>query len=155
MKKQDSQQRVGVGVSSVLMILVVLAMTALSLLAFGSARSNESMTRRNADVGTAYYVAADQAQRTLAQVDELLLAGQEQAADLAWYEEQAPQDITFEENEEGICFSYTIDAGNELAIYVRGLVTEGPQRYRLLEHRVIDNSTSGFFGDDYLVLMGD
>jgi hypothetical protein len=38
MKKQDSQQRVGVGVSSVLMILVVLAMTALSLLAFGSAR---------------------------------------------------------------------------------------------------------------------
>ena len=40
MKKQDSQQRVGVGISSVLMILVVLAMTALSLLAFGSARSN-------------------------------------------------------------------------------------------------------------------
>ena len=48
MKKQDSQQRVGIGVSSVLMILVVLAMTALSLLALGSARSNESMTSRNA-----------------------------------------------------------------------------------------------------------
>ena len=51
MKKQENQQRVGVGISSVLMILVVLAMTALSLLAFGSARSNDSMTRRNADIG--------------------------------------------------------------------------------------------------------
>ena len=96
MKKQDSQQRVGVGVSSVLMILVVLAMTALSLLAFGSARSNESMTRRNADVGTAYYVAADQAQRTLAEVDALLLTGQQQGADLAWYEQEAPENITYE-----------------------------------------------------------
>ncbi len=155
MKKQDSQQRVGVGVSSVLMILVVLAMTALSLLAFGSARSNESMTRRNADVGTAYYVAADQAQRTLAEVDALLLTGRQQGADLAWYEQEAPENITFEEGEEGICFSFTIDAGNDLAILVRGLLTEGPQRYRLLEHRVFDNSDYGFFGDDYLVLMGD
>lgn len=155
MKKQDSQQRVGVGVSSVLMILVVLAMTALSLLAFGSARSNESMTRRNADVGAAYYVAADQVQRTLSQVDELLLSGQQQGADLAWYEEAASEDVTFEEAEEGLCFSFTVDAGNDLAIFVRGLVTEGAQRYRVLEHRVIDNSAYDFFGDDYLVLMGD
>ena len=153
MKKQDSQQRVGVGVSSVLMILVVLAMTALSLLAFGSARSNESMTRRNADVGASYYVAADQAQRKLAQIDELLLKAQQESADLAWFEEHASEDVTFEEGEEGISFSFTTDAGNELALFVRGIVTDGPQRYLLAEHRIIDNSST--MGDDYFVLMGD
>ncbi len=153
MKKQDSQQRVGVGVSSVLMILVVLAMTALSLLAFGSARSNESMTQRNADVGASYYVAADQVQRRLAQLDELLLKGRQESADLAWYQAQSPEDILWEENEEGISFSFTTDAGNDLALFVRGLLTEGPMRYLLREHRIIDNSS--MLGDDYLVLMGD
>jgi len=154
-KKQDSQQRVGVGVSSVLMILVVLAMTALSLLAFGSARSNESMTRRNADVGISYYVAADQVQRTLAQVDEKLLLGQQQAADLAWYEAEAPEGVTFEETEEGLTFSFTTDIGNDLGIYVLGVAAEGAERYRVVEHRVVENIDYGFDGGDYIMLMGE
>ncbi len=153
MKKQDSQQRVGIGVSSVLMILVVLAMTALSLLAFGSARSNESMTRRNADVGASYYVAADQVQRKLAQIDELLLKARQESADLAWFLSQPTEDVAWEESEKGISFSFTTDAGNDLAIFVRGIVTDGQQRYQLAEHRIIDNSSA--MGDDYLVLMGD
>lgn len=153
MKKQDSQQRVGVGVSSVLMILVVLAMTALSLLALGSARSNESMTMRNADVGASYYAAADQVQRRLAQIDETLLAGRSEAADLAWYQAQPLEAVEWEESDEGIRFAFTADAGNDLAIYVCGLVTDGAQRYRIKEHRTIDTSSYGF--DDYYVLMGD
>ncbi len=153
MKKQDSQQRVGVGVSSVLMILVVLAMTALSLLALGSARSNESMTRRNADVGAAYYTAADQVQRKLAQIDETLLTGRSETADLAWYQTQSPDAVEWEESDEGICFTFTTDAGNDLAIFVRGLVTDGSQRYLLKEHRIID--TASYDTDDYFVLMGD
>jgi hypothetical protein len=137
------------------MILVVLAMTALSLLAFGSARSNESMTRRNADVGASYYVAADQVQRTLAQVDEKLLLGQQQAADLAWYEAEAPEGVTFEETEEGLTFSFTTDIGNDLGIYVLGVAGEGAERYRVVEHRVVENIDYGFGGDDYILLMGE
>lgn len=153
MKKQDSQQRVGIGVSSVLMILVVLAMTALSLLALGSSRSNESMTTRNADVGASYYVAADQVQRKLAQIDEVLLAGRQENADMAWYQTQAPEGVEWEETDEGLTFTFTTDAGNDLAIYVSALVTDGPQRYLLREHRIIDTASYGF--DDYFVLMGD
>lgn len=153
MKKQDSQQRVGVGVSSVLMILVVLAMTALSLLAFGSARSNESMTRRNADVGVAYYLAADQAQRKLAEVDAVLLEGAAENADLGWYQAQELEGVEWLENEEGLCFTFTTDAAEGHAVYVRGVVTDGPQRFRIAEHLTIDSREA--FDNNYLVLMGD
>ena len=39
--KQKSEYRVGIGASSILMILVVLALTALALLSYNSARSTE------------------------------------------------------------------------------------------------------------------
>ena len=153
MKKQDNQQRVGVGVSSVLMILVVLAMTALSLLAFGSARSNESMTRRNADIGSSYYVAADQAQRKLAEIDAVLLAAPAEEADILWYEENGPEDVSWEETLDGLIFSFSVETDYEQAVYVQGLVTEGAQRYRITEHRIVDNSD--LFEENYLILMGD
>ena len=153
MKKQDNQQRVGVGVSSVLMILVVLAMTALSLLAFGSARSNESMTRRNADIGASYYIAAAEAQHKLAQIDAVLLQGQAEAADLLWYEENSPEGITWEEALDGITFSFSVETDYEQAVYVQGLVAEGPQRYCITAHQVVDNTAE--LEEDYFVLMGD
>lgn len=153
MKKQDSQQRVGVGISSVLMILVVLAMTALSLLAFGSARSNESMTQRNADISSSYYVAADQAQRKLAEIDALLLKGQTEAANILWYEANGPADVTWEEAMEGLTFSFSVDTDYQQAVYVQGLVTEGPQRYRITAHQVVDASVE--LEEDYFMLMGD
>lgn len=153
MKKQDNQQRVGVGVSSVLMILVVLAMTALSLLAFGSARSNESMTRRNADISSSYYQAADQAQRKLAEIDALLLKGQAEAADILWYEENGPEWVIWEESMEGITFSFSVETDYQQEISLQGLVTEGPQRYRITAHQVVDSSA--MLEEDYFVLMGD
>ena len=153
MKKQDTQQRVGVGVSSVLMILVVLAMTALSLLAFGSARSNESMTRRNADIGASYYVAADQAQRKLAEIDAVLLKGQAEAADILWYEENSPEDVIWEESMEGITFTFSVKTDYQQAVSIQGLVTDGPQRYSITAHQVVDSSVE--LEEDYFVLMGD
>ena len=153
MKRQDSQQRVGVGVSSVLMILVVLAMTALSLLAFGSARSNESMTRRNAEIGSSYYVAADQAQRKLAEVDAVLLAGKAEEADLNWYEANSPEGVSWEETDDGLSFTFSVETEYRQAVFVRGLVTEGAQRYCIIEHRVVDSRND--MENDYLVLMGD
>ena len=153
MKRQDSQQRVGVGVSSVLMILVVLAMTALSLLAFGSARSNESMTRRNAEIGSSYYVAADQAQRKLAEVDAVLLAGKAEEADLNWYEANSPEGVSWEETDDGLSFTFSVETEYSQAVFVRGLVTEGAQRYCIIEHRVVDSRND--MENDYLVLMGD
>lgn len=153
MKKQDTQQRVGVGVSSVLMILVVLAMTALSLLAFGSARSNESMTRRNADIGASYYLAADQAQRKLAEIDAVLLKGQAEAADILWYEDNSPEGVTWEESMEGITFSFSVETDYQQAVTMQGLVTEGPQRYCIIAHQVMDNAAE--MEEDYFLLMGD
>ena len=153
MKKQDSQQRVGVGVSSVLMILVVLAMTALSLLAFGSARSNESMTQRNASIATSYYTAAAQVQQKLAEIDAVLLKGQAEAADILWYEENSPEDVTWEESMEGITFSFSVETDYQQAVTLQGLVTEGAERYRIIAHQVVDSRDT--LEENYFVLMGD
>ncbi|MBE5801434.1 MAG: hypothetical protein E7319_04015 [Clostridiales bacterium] len=154
MKKQDSQQRVGVGVSSVLMILVVLAMTALSLLALGSARSNESMTSRNATVSAAYYVAADQVQRQLADIDATILQGQAESADLFWFEMQGLDEVTWTEEEVGITFRFSVDTGEGHTIAVTGVLTgEAFPRYKLTEHRLINNDD--LQEDTYLVLMGE
>lgn len=153
MKKQENQQRVGVGISSVLMILVVLAMTALSLLAFGSARSNESMTQRNASIATSYYTAADQVQQKLAQIDAVLLKGQAEAADILWYEENSPEGVSWEEAMEGIIFSFSVETDYQQAVSLQGLVTEGPQRYRIIAHQVVDSRE--MLDDNYFLLMGD
>lgn len=153
MKKQENQQRVGVGISSVLMILVVLAMTALSLLAFGSARSNESMTQRNASIATSYYAAADQVQQKLAQIDAVLLKGQAEAADILWYEENSPEGVSWEEAMEGIIFSFSVETDYQQAVSLQGLVTEGPQRYRIIAHQVVDSRE--MLDDNYFLLMGD
>lgn len=74
MSSMKADYRVGVGASSVLMILVALAMAALGLLAFGSARMTETLTRRNVDVSAAYYEAAAKVQEKLCEIDGAALA---------------------------------------------------------------------------------
>lgn len=72
MSKPKTEYRVGVGASSILMILVVLALTALSLLSFSGARHAEVMAKRNVDMVTAYYAATAEAQEKLAVLDSML-----------------------------------------------------------------------------------
>ena len=147
MKKQDSQQRVGVGISSVLMILVVLAMTALSLLAFGSARSNESMTQRNVDVASGYYRLSAEVQERLAQLDEQLAANQGD------YSAVTVDGVQFS-SEEGKdpSFLLTVREG-EKSIVAEGILTpDQPLRYRVLAYYTQNVSTEE--EAPYLELMG-
>lgn len=68
--KQRPEYRVGMGASSIMMILVTLALAALSLLSFYVARSNAALSQRNRDMVVSYYNAAAEVQRTLAELDE-------------------------------------------------------------------------------------
>lgn len=68
--KQKPEYRVGMGASSIMMILVTLALAALSLLSFYVARSSAALSQRNRDMVVSYYRAAAEVQRTLAELDE-------------------------------------------------------------------------------------
>lgn len=73
MKPRSS--RMGVGASSVLLILVVLSLTLFAVLSLVQARSDAALTDRTALSVNAYYDADARAQQVLALIDDALLSG--------------------------------------------------------------------------------
>ena len=71
--KEKQQYRMGVGASSILMIIVVLCITALSVLSFSNARANLTLAQRRQSYIEESQRAAAEAQRVLSRVDALLL----------------------------------------------------------------------------------
>ena len=128
--KPKTEYRVGVGASSILMVLVVLALTAVSLLSFQSARNADVLTKRNLQMTLAYYQASAKAQEKLAGMDALLAeiledSGIPTEEDLAGHAEQ----LEMEEFEvwlegEGMTFSFVEDAGYQRRLEVGGILAE-------------------------------
>ncbi len=79
-QRPQGEQRVGPGLASLIMILVVICLAALSVLALVSAQADEALTLRHQVATEAYYAAAAQMQREIAAVDQVLLAAREAAA---------------------------------------------------------------------------
>lgn len=134
--KQD--YRIGIGASSILLILVVLALAALSLLSLGSAKNNAALTERNLNMTLSYYQAAAKAQRTLAMMDSLV-------------SDRSVQNLTAEEwttlfsahglngitVSDGMAFSFSIDAGAERILVVEGKFSpQGTPRLTLTRHEL-------------------
>lgn len=63
----------GTGMSSLLMIFVVLCLTVFGVLAYMTARADDRLTQRSAQMVQAYYTADAKAEEALAQLDEALL----------------------------------------------------------------------------------
>lgn len=70
--RQKAEYRIGVGASSILMILVTLALAALALLSLYAAKNNAALCKRNVEMAVQYYRAADDTQHILAAIDESL-----------------------------------------------------------------------------------
>lgn len=146
MSRSESQPRIGVGIPSVLMVLVVLAMAALCMLSYSSATSTESMTQRNVEVAAGYYQLAAATQERLALLDEQLSVaqGDVSAVDVdgfAFTEENGQQ-----------FFTLTTQEG-EKSVVVEGVLTPGePLRYRVLAYYT--HNTPAQDEAPYLELMG-
>lgn len=67
--------RLGVGASSILLIIVVLTLTLFGVLAFVQARSDAALTDRTALSAEAFYDADARAQQVVALVDDALAGG--------------------------------------------------------------------------------
>ncbi len=79
--KASNRFHIGTGVSSLIMILVVLCLTVFAVLSYTTARADAALTQKSLDAADAYYRAASRMERTLAQVDGVLAAAAEQAGD--------------------------------------------------------------------------
>lgn len=148
------QSRAGIGISSVLMVLVVLAMAALSMLAFSGARDTESMTRRNVEVSVAYYENAAQVQRRLMLIDQAALDRPGDADSLKWYQSQAIDGVEWSREADGVHFTITLQNDQKQGIVAQGVMLEGQfPRYRLLSHKLSNHTPEEDEG--FLNLIGE
>ncbi|MEG1774957.1 MAG: hypothetical protein RR367_00510 [Clostridia bacterium] len=157
MSKQKTTYRIGVGASSILLIMVVLAMTALALLAYGSASSDEALTQRNLSMSIADYQATARVQTQLALIDEAVYEHREKHASQplseACFSTHGVTDAQWVETADGLAFTLTVELGDNRALIAEGQVfAQGKQRYTLLSHRFINTRTEE--NTDRLHLMG-
>lgn len=149
-----SEYRVGIGASSVLMILVVLAMTALGLLSLGSARQTEAQTERNLQTTVAYYEAAARIQQKLLLIGEAAreYAAQEGAPD-SWFDTHAIDGVQWTQSDATVGFMLSEPMDDEHVIAARG-VLGGGARPTLTQHTLISTKP---LGDDAgeLELLGE
>ena len=137
--RTKTEFRFGVGASSILMILTVLALAALAMLSLGSARTNEALAERSRAMAVAVFSADAEAQRKLAQMDQVIA---ENAADsptaallAARLAEAGLADVTLGD---GFLFAFTVDAGAGRELHVEGILTpEALPRYTLTRHQLI------------------
>lgn len=140
MKERKTDYRVGIGSSSVLMILVVLTMTALGLLALGSARQTEKQTRRNLEASLGYYEAAARVQRALADIDDAIAEYGETGATEQQYAERTPESVEWSQDNGTLAFTITEDAGDGRTLVAEGETgAEGDGRYVLKSHTLISS----------------
>ena len=146
MKKPKPDFRIGVGASSLLMILVVLALTALSMLSLSGARNTEALTARGVEMTVCYYEAAARAQSRLAALHAWLLDNPEGEIPEAL-------GVSLERDGARATFSFREDAGNERAIAVEGVYDPASSpALRLTRHALID--LKPFEADEPLNLIG-
>lgn len=154
------EYRVGVGASSILMVLVVLALTAISLLSFSTARNAEVLTKRNVVMTTAYYEAATRVQQKLAAMDTLMVEKRKEASavDAESLREDLRNlgitDIQILQENENWAFLFFEEAGYERQIRVEGMLTlSGSTRYQVKQYQLV----SGPALDDYdeFLLLGE
>ncbi len=134
--KPRCEYSIGIGASSILLILVVIALAALSLTALGSARNNAALSDRNLEMTLAYYTAAAQAQRTLAAMDaviaEYAIASTDVDALRTLFAFHGLSDVNVYSN---YTFTFFINAGAQRILEVGGILSPGQEtRYTLTRH---------------------
>ena len=72
MNKSGGVYRIGTGATSLMMILVILCLTALSVISYTSARSELAVARRTAEVNSQVYAAMDRGYDLVAALDAAL-----------------------------------------------------------------------------------
>ncbi len=156
-KRKNRSPFPGLGLSSLMLVFLVLCFVSFAMLSLASARSEYEAARRMAEHKTQVFAAAGQAEALMARMEGVL---QEQApAPGPWSEnealaralqEQSPDvPLFWEEQEETLCLSFAIPAGEKQQLFLR-LALE-PEGLRPLVWRL--QPGAAWEGDDHIPVI--
>lgn len=98
--RQRLEYRIGPGMTSLLMVFMVLCLATLAILAYAGTRADSTLTQRNVESSTAYYAASARAQQALYDLDAELQELRIQAdGDAAGYAAKVRQAFGLKEDE--------------------------------------------------------
>ena len=142
---ERGQIRAGLGVPSMVLVLVVLCLSMLGVLSLISARNDATLAERHAALTIAYDEAAAAAQIALHELDRQLAEAWQQSGDETQYA-QACQKVTaaggtqVEWEEQTAVLRFDAGYDRELVVGIRRCVWEdaGKRRFILLQHTLKD-----------------
>lgn len=153
---EHGQVRAGLGVPSMVLVLVVLCLSMLGVLSLISARNDAALAQRHAELTAAYDEAAAVAQRALCDLDAQLCDAWRTSGDEAQYESACAQ-VTLaggsqvEWSEQTAVLRFDAGADRELVVHIRRCTWEeaAQQRFTVVQHRLKDalewEQTDGLF----------
>lgn len=142
--KNNRQIYPGVGISSILMIFVILCLTAFGILSFSTARSDWQLTQKNVQSIHSYYDADAKAQEVLAQTDLELarllrenpsFSNRQLASHLNGQLVMDTQ-LSIPENSSGTELAFSVPVGSMQKIQVKLELVSESQRYRILSYQL-------------------
>ena len=83
--KGNSGFQIGTGVTSILMIFVILCLTTFGILSYTSAKADLALTNKNADYISSFYDAYSEVNEKIAAIDEIMCKVEIKAYDLEKY----------------------------------------------------------------------
>lgn len=129
---RELQPRAGLGASSILLILVVLCLTAFSVLALVSARVDARQTEETIETAARYYAADAAAQKILNSIDAALLSGADPTALSGVVRDAVDADA--------LRFSVPLGDGRELTVELAVLAQESGVRYRVTRYALVNTT---------------
>ncbi len=128
----------GPGAASLILIVVVLSLCMMAMLTQIGARNDYNLCTRSAEMVQRVYELNAQSEQKLAELDALLVAAQQDAADMDAYlenvEELLPEDMTLEEDQ--ITWTEPLDNRN-LECIVQLLPPGEEQRTKWISHKLV------------------
>lgn len=137
--KNKSNGFPNIGLSSLLIVFLILCLTTFALLALSTAKSDNTLSEKLADHRTDYYAASSQAEEILAQIDAILEQKQNQSLAGADFSNIDNTSISINTEENLDVLSYSVPMKNGQLLSVKLQIT-GPEEsehyYKILEWKV-------------------
>ncbi len=117
--KGNSGFQIGTGVTSILMIFVILCLTTFGILSYTTAKADLALTNKNSDYVSLYYDAYSAVNEKIAALDELICETVNSANDTGDYVDKIENDIKMLSNDAADICCERVNDGKGVVLYVK------------------------------------
>lgn len=111
----ENRARIGIGVPSVVLVLLTLSLTVLAVLTLSAGQSDFKLTKRSVESAESYYAAVSESEKALAALDGALVEGEDLDGTAAAYEAEKVDNT----------YVFSFDAGADRALQMTVAVQDG------------------------------